>query len=599
MSDIRYFADRIRRFSRARRGLLNTALSCRLGTWALLAGILALLLLCGWLPGAVINLGLFALLALFVLALLAVVLLRWQRFRSHLDEAFRMELLAGNLQSRVVSAWDFLERDLKTPLTQHVIEQAHQDLQQEHERRLERRERNQRLQLFLLSLTAFVALGLTPWFSFAQAAGTLHHSWLSLQDWLFPVGYTLAPGPGTHIQRLRQPVPVSIRLQRSVYSEVGLLTESNGQEQTEPIAVGPDGQASREISSDVEAELTVRFRLGSRTTEPMHFIFTSPPVLENMQTELFYPSYTRLLPRSLEGVQQRLLGLPGTRITLGFTCSKELREAALLFDDGQVLPLDIVGRFATVSLLHQRERTATLQVRDIHGLELEAPLEIRFEVQIDEKPVLLLPRHLKEDMPMLEEAVKLFSFGVQAQDDYGLTRLILKWQKSTVDNPNSIQDKGEIERVISPVQPRVLLNYEKVFAALNLRPGDRLSFQVEAHDNRAPERQVTVSRRCSLFIYQEGLGGLSIKELGFGAGADLMRERIPRATRATTVKAPEGLRTGEKVRNEFEGEISTGTRTPSVRGEYGKATQDYFRLLSTVKYPEARPGQPEQPPREP
>jgi hypothetical protein len=332
----------------------------------------------------------------------------------------------------------------------------------------------------------------------------------------------------------------------------------------------------------------------------MQLIFTSPPVLENMQTELFYPAYTRLLPRSLEGIQQRLLGLPGTRITLGFTCSKELREANLTFDDGLVLPLDVVGRYATVSLLHQRERTATLRVRDIHGLELEAPLEIRFELQIDEKPVVLLPRHLKEDMPMLEEAAKLFSFGVQAQDDYGLTRLVLRWQKSTVDSPNTIQDKGEIERIISPVQPKVLLNFEKVFAGLNLKPGDRVSFKVEAYDNRAPDRQTNESpRSCSLFVYQEGLGGLSIKELGFGAGADLMRERIPRATRATTVKAPEGLRTGEKVRNEFEAEVVTGTRTPSVRGEFGKATQDYFRLLSTVKYPESKPPQPEPPPREP
>jgi len=595
MSDKHYFADRIRQFSRVRRGLLNASLGYHFGTWALVAATLALLLLSGWLPWAVVNVGLFGLLALFLFGLLAVVLFRWQRFRSHLDEAFRLERLAGNLNSRVVSAWDFLEQDLQTPLTRYVIEQARRDLQQEHERRLERRERDRHLRQFLIWLTVFVAVGLTPWFGFGQAAGNLHNAWLSLQDWLFPVGYTLAPGPGTHIQRLRQPVPVSVQLQRSVYSEVTLRTQVNGQEQARTLPVAADGRAADEINSDIETEITVQFQLGSRTTEPMHFIFTSLPVLENMQTELFYPSYTRLLPRSLEGVQQRLLGLPGTRVTLGFTCSKELREAALTFDDGQVLPLDIVGRYATVSLLHQRERRATLQVRDIHGLELEAPLEIHFELQIDEKPVLLLPRHLKEDMPMLEEAAKLFSFGVQAQDDYGLTRLILKWQKSTVDNPNSIQDKGEIERLISQVQPRVVLNYEKVFAGLNLRPGDKLSFQVEAHDNRAPDRQVTLSRRCSLFIYQEGLGGLSIKELGFGAGADLMRERIPRATRATTVKAPEGLRTGEKVRNEFEAEILTGTRTPSVRGEHSKATQDYFRLLSTVKYPEAKPPQPEPP----
>ena len=66
------------------------------------------------------------------------------------------------------------------------------------------------------------------------------------------------------------------------------------------------------------------------------------------------------------------------------------------------------------------------------------------------------------------------------------------------------------------------------------------------------------------------------------------RERIPKSTRATTVKAPEGLRTKENVWNQFEASITTGARPPTVRGEHGQATRDYFRLLSTLKEQEAQ-----------
>jgi hypothetical protein len=302
-----------------------------------------------------------------------------------------------------------------------------------------------------------------------------------------------------------------------------------------------------------------------------------------MQTELVYPSYTRLLPRSLESVQSRLLGLSGTRMTLGFTFSKDLESAVITWDDGQTLPLETVGRYATIGLMHNRARQASLQVRDKDGFTLDAPLVIDFELQTDERPQLFLPRHLKEDMPLLEAAAKQFGFGAQAQDNYGVTRLALKWQKGTVDNTTTILDRGEVERLISPVQPKVVVSFEKVFATMDLKPGDKITFQVEAYDNRAPDRQVTVSRRCSFFVVQEALADLSIKELGFGGG-DFNRQRIAKSTRATAVKEPEGLRTKELVKNEFEANVTSSTQAPTVRGEHGQATRDYFRLLSGVKY---------------
>src|SRR5947207_4534741 len=93
--------ERLRRFSAARRGLLTAALGFRLGGIAAGLGAAGLLLLSGWLPNAFVNLALFLSLAGSLLVLAARYAWKRARFRSCLDEAFRMEELAVSADSRI------------------------------------------------------------------------------------------------------------------------------------------------------------------------------------------------------------------------------------------------------------------------------------------------------------------------------------------------------------------------------------------------------------------------------------------------------------------------------------------------------------------
>jgi hypothetical protein len=277
------------------------------------------------------------------------------------------------------------------------------------------------------------------------------------------------------------------------------------------------------------------------------------------------------------------MGLPGTRIRLDFTFSKELESATLAWEDSQTLPLEVVGRYASVVVAHTQARRGTLQVRDRHGFSLANPLPLEFELQKDEKPLVTLPQNLKEDMPLLESAVPAFGiFGVRAQDDYGLTRCALKWRKSSVASPDLILEQGEVERLISPVKTREILNFEKVLSGMSLKPGDKITFQVEAVDNCMPEKQSALSRRFSLFIHQNELDRFSMDQIGFPEGRGMKGDRIPPAARATTVKAPEGLRSTEKVSNEFRGEVAAQVPAAQVTGEYRKLELLYRKVLSDL-----------------
>lgn len=630
--NLQTFETRIRRFATERLGILNGALFCRLLRTALVTTTVALVLLAGWLPSAFLNLGV----ALVVVVVWIVLLVRFarnrQRFQSILDEAFFMEALNG-VNSRIVSAVSFLQENMKTPLTEIVIQRAETDLAMPFEDKLDRQDYSRFRKQAIIFGVVLLIVGAIPTVGVLKAAATLRSSWFLAMDRLFPVHYELIPGAGTHVHKLGDTIDLGIHFAKPGYTSVTLVLQpvlpddgaaaravgdadgadaptatapgkaakagaGTGDATTTrriPLTVGADGRAVYPFSERVESEWTAWIEFGERRTEAMTVVFTTMPALVNMQTELVYPTYTRQLPRTLEGVQPRILGLEGTRITLGFTFSKELESAQLAWDDGSTLPLDTVGRYASISMVHNRTRTATLSVRDRHGFDLEQPVVIDFTLQADEPPQVVLPRHLKEDMPLLAEQATSFGFAVRAQDDYGVAKCVLQWQKVSVDNPSSIRDRGEVERLISPPRKKVNVSFDEVFTSLQLVPGDKIVFYVEAFDNRAPQAQRSASPRRSFFVYQQDLKNLNISDLGFGT-ADLTKMRLAKTKRASTVKQPEGQRTGEKVKNDTEVTIDTSTRAPTVRGEYRQATDDYFRVLSDVTAQDAsatsKPGTP-------
>ena len=577
--DRQVFETRIQRFSKVRRGRLNAALAYSLGSAASLGGVLVLLLLGGRLPGAFLNLGLFLVFLISLLALPAIYALRRRAFRSHLDEAFRMETLAGNLNSRLVSALDFLRDPSPSVLKRYVIAQTEDDLGFPFEEELDCSVRDARRKRFFAALSLCIVLGLTPWFHFANVKDSLRDSWHTAMDALFPVEYRLSPKPGRYIHQLGDKVSVSIQFLSRPYGEVTLVQKGEEDEKHEPFTIDEAGEVMATVTSDEETERELYFEFGNRKTESIRLVFTTKPVLENMETELVYPSYTRILPRTVEGIQEKLLGLPGTKMTLGFSFSKELVRASFTWDNDEELPLEVVGRFAMTSLIHHRNREATLQVKDIHGFSLEAPLVIQFELLRDERPRITIARHLKKNMPMKKEQAQSFSFGARLMDDYGVTRCLLKWQSVTVDDPTAVKAKGETERLISPIRKKAVVSFEKAFHHLDCQPGDMVVFHIEAFDNRTPEKQRSVSRKSSFFVYREGLEGFSVRELGFGSGMRAVG-RLAKTRRSTTVKVPMGRRIFKKDANPHDGKMETSVTAPTIRGKDRQAIRDFFRLVS-------------------
>jgi len=167
------------------------------------------------------------------------------------------------------------------------------------------------------------------------------------------------------------------------------------------------------------------------------------------------------------------------------------------------------------------------------------------------------------------------------QDDYGVSKCVLSWKKSTLDNPARVTQQGDIERAVSPPLRKVIQPFQKIFESMSVTPGDLIQFKVKVYDNCAPRAGTAESETVWLYVYQDDLDDLAIASLHFGRGA-LERARISKSKRATSLKAPAGAFPKERVWNEYDAKIETATKAPVIPGNYAQAVKDYLRLISTA-----------------
>jgi hypothetical protein len=583
------FEARLGRFGRVRRAVKNGALAYGTGVLALGVGIGALILLRGWTwsSSPFVNAGIDAIptaaAALLLVWLLARLLRRWEWRRKTLSEAFRAEELEGDLNSRLVSAVDFLVRPVSTPLTDAVIEKAIQDLERPFEKRLDRSARNRARWQFAGALVVFVLLGLTPWFGFARVGNTVQLCVANLREFLLPTRFDVFPGSKVFL--IGAKAEVGLQFTRFRYPSVLMLTENaegRGMVTTNILTVTAAGRAAESLQPTVERQYRIRFAFGNRITAPMQLTFTTSPMIENMQVELVYPLYTRLMPKEIEGVVDRITALGGTRVNLGYVFNKALKSAVLTFEDGtnsMRMPLDVVGRFASISFVHSRESRASLQVEDSHGFKLGSPQPIEFSLTADNPPKLFPSAFLKQDMACTIEDLSGFTFGARVEDDFGASKCRVIWQQSTADDPREIPGEP-IECVFLPPRPMAVASFENMFRAqaealMEKGPqGNIFKFQIEAFDNHEPKPQKTVSSWFSIFIKQgmEVVGPV-------GSGTDISDgKRFNRGDPKTTRQfgdqtGPKGIGMPEKLDTAGRGnDFSADRPEVGVRGSRAGGT---------------------------
>ncbi|MGQ0507987.1 MAG: DUF4175 family protein [Myxococcaceae bacterium] len=197
------------------------------------------------------------------------------------------------------------------------------------------------------------------------------------------------------------------------------------------------------------------------------------PITGDVELTYRYPAYTGLAPRVVAGTSGEIAAPAGTVISLKSRSDREVERAELTVN-GKSLPLQVRNaRELEGQLVVDQPGTYSFRFLNARGREVARGQDIPITVQADELPKVILTAPADElEVDPNQRVILKFS----ASDDYGLTSLELSFKTSRQPELQTVPLKLGDER-------RYKGQYSWDLAPFKLRPGERVSYFLQAKDN--------------------------------------------------------------------------------------------------------------------
>ncbi|MFL5322132.1 MAG: DUF4175 family protein [Myxococcaceae bacterium] len=234
----------------------------------------------------------------------------------------------------------------------------------------------------------------------------------------------------------------------------------------------------------------VQSALKPRAAGPSNVV--AEPITGDVELTLNYPAYTGFAQRVLPGTNGDVSAPAGTRVQLKTRADRKVGRAELVLE-GATVPLkvdnerDLSGEFVV-------QKTGSYKFRffSSHDRQLAEGPPIPINVEADQPPkvTILTPGDEVEVDPNQKLTLKY-----DVTDDFGVTELQLVYRMGSNPEEKRIplpKDEGRTTRA----------NYAWDLQTLHLRPGDHVSYYLEAKDNdEVAGHKKGVSRTLSLKTY--------------------------------------------------------------------------------------------------
>jgi len=323
---------------------------------------------------------------------------------------------------------------------------------------------------------AFVVLMLAV---FAYSVFSSKSMWVSLVRIANPWGATppptrtrissVKPGDTSVVQGSN--VEVSARISGVVPDSV-LIQWSRDGELWQSVPMRPGEETWAGSIDHVETDVTYLINAGDAKSRPFKIETLVPPVVQSISARLDYPDYTGLAPRTI--TQGNIKAPVGTSVTLSVESNKILSDARLSIPPDRTVKLAIRGSTAEGSFEVNRSGTYAVHLADSEGLEAQAPVKYDIIATPDRAPRAALEGPPDGALVGLDEVLP---FRFEASDDYGLSRMVFHFQ-NVEGNPCAK------EFILPPGTRRAVRRSQLVPELLGARPGDTVSYYLEAFDNR-------------------------------------------------------------------------------------------------------------------
>ena len=224
------------------------------------------------------------------------------------------------------------------------------------------------------------------------------------------------------------------------------------------------------------------------------------PIAGDLSITYLYPSYTGLPPRTEEGTAGDLRAPRGTEVRITARADRDLAQAFAVVN-GAPVKLDAGGpghrQLAGTFQLAQAGQWS-LRFADARGRTLAEGPPRPIEIVADQAPQVSIDAPKQAVLEVDPQGQ--VQVGWSAADDYGLTQVSLVWQR-----PGGKEERVALQTPAAPAK-RLRGAYVWELAPLHLRPGDRVSYHLEAKDNDAvdgPQRGVSATQAIKVFSAAE------------------------------------------------------------------------------------------------
>ena len=240
----------------------------------------------------------------------------------------------------------------------------------------------------------------------------------------------------------------------------------------------------------------VRLWAGDSAAPPVEL----SPIAGDLSVTYLYPAYTGLPPRTEEGTAGDLRAPRGTEVRIAARADRDLSQAFALVN-GAAVKLEATGpghrQLAGTFALMQAGQWS-LRFADARGRTIAQGPSRPIEIVADQAPQVTIDAP-KQAVLEVDPQGRV-QIGWSAADDYGLTEVTLLWQRA-----GAKEERVVLQTPASPAR-RLRGAYTWEIAPLHLRPGDRVSYHLEAKDNDGidgPQRGVSATQAIKIFSAAE------------------------------------------------------------------------------------------------
>ncbi len=370
------------------------------------------------------------------------------------------------------------------------------------------------VRLFGRALLASAALSLLMFALFGGALVSAGERVLNPdEEFASPPPFHLGIQPGSCTVLRGDSLAVTVTATGNVPDEITLERLERGKVASEPVTLKVQQEGVfRYTYRAVTASFIYWAHSGRVKSERYEVSVRELPAVRALSVRLVYPRYTGKSEQKLEENIGDVSALYGTTAHLRIAATKSLTKAFLENFEGKppvqgdetavkadTLPLVVEGMRASGKFRVLKSGYYRIRLLDNENLSDRDPILYRVTVRPDEVPVVSLIEPSRDLDVAAGVQVPVVS---EATDDYGLTRMRLRYYRTSVFEP----DTGDIplskfKQIDLPYesidQAKIRSEYKWDLTPLNMLPEDQVEFFIEVWDNDAlkgPKRAESIHR---------------------------------------------------------------------------------------------------------